>query len=137
MSQLRYETAVRFRDLDSLGHVNYSVYLSYLEDALNEIWVKAISALGMEFHADNPGLVSVRAEIDYRAPALYGQALLVEVWISAIGNRSFTAAYRIVEKGTGTLIAEAKTVQVVTIAGLGKRAMPQKLRGILNGYRCK
>ena len=33
MSKYKYPMTVRFSDLDSLGHVNNAIYLSYLEQA--------------------------------------------------------------------------------------------------------
>jgi acyl-CoA thioester hydrolase len=134
MSREKYQVAVRFSDLDALGHVNYAVYLSYMEDALNELWLKVTSTPRQSFNAQSPGIISARTEIDYRAPAFYNQDLEVEVWVSAIGNTSFTTMYRILEKPSGTLLVEAKTVQVVTIPGEQKKGMPGSIRAGLQSY---
>jgi acyl-CoA thioester hydrolase len=134
MNHVRYEVTVRFRDLDALGHVNYAVYLSYIEDALNVLWCEALQAVGQRFDATKPGIVSVRVEIDYRASALCGQTLGVGVWVSRIGNTSFTAAYRIFDKHTGKLLVEANTTQVVTIKGEEEGRMPEQVRAILQAY---
>ena len=134
MKAMPHEVVVRFRDLDALGHVNYSVYLNYLEDALNRLWVNALAAVGHDFDPRNPGIVSVRAEINYRASALCNQVLAVDVWISSIGSRSFTASYRIVDKVTKTLLADASTTQVVNLPGQDNRQMPRKIRSALESY---
>jgi acyl-CoA thioester hydrolase len=134
MSREKYQVAVRFNDLDSLGHVNYAVYLNYLEDALNRIWMKVLSQIHQKFDVRYPGIVTARTEIDYRASAVYNHNLEVEVWVSAIGNTSFTAQYRIVEKKTGSLVAEAKTVQVITIAGEKEKRMPEEIRALLRCF---
>jgi|ERR1700733_1182223 acyl-CoA thioester hydrolase len=137
MNRDKYEVAVRFSDVDALGHVNYAVYLSYLEDALNQLWLNVLSTVGKDFNTGNPGIVSARTEIDYRAPALYNQNLEVEIWVSGIGNTSFNTMYRIVEKNSGKLLTEARTVQVVTFAGEQTGKMPEKIRAALEPYCCE
>lgn len=120
---------VRFRDLDALGHVNYAVYLSYLEDCLNKLWEKVLLMAGRSFDPKEPGIITVRVEIDYRAPATCNQVLQVETWVSKLGHTSFTTDYRICDKHHNEkLIASARTVQVVT-SRVGKESqMPEKLR---------
>ena len=130
----QHEVTVRFRDLDALGHVNYAVYLSYLEDALNRLWCEVLQAVGQRFDAQHPGIVSVRTEIDYRRSALYNQTLVVDVWVSKIGGSSFTTAYRIRDKETDKPLVEANTVQVVTIKGEEEGRMPKLVRSILETY---
>jgi acyl-CoA thioester hydrolase len=125
---------VRFRDLDALGHVNYAVYLTYLEEASNALWEAVTKGVGRKLVANELGYVSARAEIDYRGPAYCGETLDICVWITAIGRSSFTTAYRITESGTGRPIASAKTVQVVTLPGPAQGEMPDEIRTALREY---
>ena len=101
---------VRFRDCDALGHVNNSVYLTYLEQARLHYW-RALWGFGS---ADStaPGVIMARAEIDYRRPAHYGQVLEVKLTLGAIGTTSFTYSYDIANEA-GELVATARTVQVM------------------------
>jgi len=85
----RNEVAVRFSDPHSLGHVNYAIYLHYLEVALNQFWMKIVSVPHSSLDSRNPGLVSVRTEVDYRVPAEYNQNLEVEIWVSAMEILSY------------------------------------------------
>ena len=101
---------VRFRDCDALGHVNNSVYLTYLEQTRLHYW-RALWGFGTAgSHA--PGVIMARAEIDYRRPAHYGQLLEVKLVLSAIGTTSFTYSYEIINEA-GELVASARTVQVM------------------------
>jgi len=127
---------VRFRDLDALGHLNYAVYLTYLEEASNALWEEVLKRVGKRLVANDLGYVSARAEIDYRNPAHCGETLNVSVWVTAIGASSFTTAYRITESGTGRLIASAKTVQVVTLPGPEKGKISDEVRAGLRVYWC-
>ncbi|GII03752.1 acyl-CoA thioesterase [Planobispora takensis] len=88
-----FPRAVRFADIDSLGHVNNVRYFDYLEDA----------RLAM-FHIDphregrDPfrGLVIARHEIDYRRPLTFRpDPVRVETWVSGIRPVRFTLDYEI------------------------------------------
>ena len=101
---------VRFRDCDALGHVNNSVYLTYLEQARLHCW-RELWGFG-EADSPVPGVIMARAEIDYRLPAHYGQTLEIRIALAAIGRTSFTYDYEIVDEGN-RIIASARTVQVM------------------------
>ena len=58
---------VRFRDLDSLGHVNNAVFLTYLEEA-------RIGYL-VPHGAEAANMILARVEIDFRAPLRDGDEI--------------------------------------------------------------
>lgn len=98
---------VRYSDLDTFGHVNNAVYLSYLEEA-RAAYYQALRGL-------EPGLpefktLVARSELDYLRPVLLDQAVEVRVRVSAVGNKSFRTVYQIYAEGA--LAAKAQTVQV-------------------------
>ncbi len=102
---VRARLPVMYRDLDTLGHVNNAVYLSYIEHArvlmFNEYFRKY-----RNFH-----FVIARAEIDYLRPLFLLDEVEVVAWVSSIGRTSFTIEYE-VYNGRGELCARARTVQV-------------------------
>lgn len=121
----RYALDVRFRDLDAMGHVNNAVYLTYLESARIAYWM-AITG-----NPDLKGLemILARVEIDYRSAALYGETLDIEVWCPSVGRSSFILEFRITERSTGRLVAEARKVLVSYNHALGQsRPVPENLR---------
>jgi acyl-CoA thioester hydrolase len=97
-----YRETVRFRDLDSLGHVNNAVFLTYLEEAR----IGYLSPLGAE--ASN--MILARVEIDFRAPLRMGVELEIGVRPARVGTKSFDLEYEV--RSGDTLAAEAKTVLV-------------------------
>ena len=101
------EIEVRFRDTDAMGHVNNAVYLSYLEVARLHYW----RALTKRRDWRSLDIILARADVDYRYPATVDMDLVVWVRVSELKRTSFVMEYRIEEKGTGRLIAEARTVQ--------------------------
>jgi acyl-CoA thioester hydrolase len=97
-----HRETVRFRDLDSLGHVNNAVFLTYLEEA-------RIAYL-VPFGAEASDMILARVEIDFRAPLRMGDELEIGVRPARVGTKSFDLEYEV--HSGGTLAAEAKTVLV-------------------------
>jgi acyl-CoA thioester hydrolase len=98
--------AVRFKDLDAMGHVNNAVYATYFEEARAAF---ARRVLGLT-RLDAFDFVVARLEIDFRRPLLYGEELEAALWIGRMGQRSFTLEYRLTS-GSDT-VAEGRSVQV-------------------------
>jgi acyl-CoA thioester hydrolase len=93
---------VRFRDVDSVGHVNNAVYLTYLEEA-------RIAFLA-QTDEDPLAMVVARIEIDFRSPAELDETIEVAVTPGKVGNTSFTLHYEL--RAGDRLVAEASTVLV-------------------------
>ncbi|WP_298483256.1 thioesterase family protein [uncultured Chloroflexus sp.] len=102
-----YPIEVRFRDLDALGHVNNAVYATYLESARIAYYQRLVSG-----SLDRLGIILAELTIRYKAPAHFGDELLVGVRVSRIGGKSFTMDYAIARLGDGALIATAQSVLV-------------------------
>ncbi len=119
---------VRYADLDTLGHVNNAVYLTYFEQA-------RVHLLD-EYYRKNRGdfdFVIAHAEVDYLHP-IFLEEITVKVWVSRIGNTSFTLSYEIYN-GKGTLCARGHTVQVVYDARRGtKKPISDDFRDYLQRY---
>lgn len=106
--------AVRFSDCDPLGHVNNARYLTYLEQARIELWRRQA---GLELKQAVPGqtnesFILARTEIDFLAPAHNGDLLEVKLTLDAIGRKSMTFGYEIIDVTTGEAIATATSVVV-------------------------
>ena len=106
--QVSVELPVRFSDTDAMGHVNNAAYLSYLEEARFAYMRRLFDVKDWR----EIRIILARVEIDYRSPAFCGETLAVGIRTSKVGGASFDAAYRITDKASERLVAEAKTVQV-------------------------
>ena len=100
---------VRFRDCDSLGHVNNAVYFTYFEQAR----VVMGERLGFRCALDRLGLILVHAACDYKAQVVFGDELEVAVGIAALGRTSFTCEFEIRKVDDGTLVSTGQSVQAV------------------------
>ena len=88
---------VRFSDLDVLGHVNNSIYLSYFEIARVHYFAEL---LGTEWDWKNNGVILVKNEVEYLQPILLHDIPYVYMYTEYIGTKSFTLSYEVRVKDT-------------------------------------
>lgn len=93
-SNFNYKTNIplRFIDFDALGHVNNSIYFTYLEIARSKYWEEIIN-----WDWKETGIVIAHAEIDYILPIVMNDKIAVHVKTSRIGTTSFDLDYQIVK----------------------------------------
>lgn len=122
---------VRFRDLDPMGHVNNSVYFTYLEVARTAYWQE----LHHDYSYDVLDFVVARAECDYVSAAVLRETVRVEVWLSRIGTTSFVLDYEMFDEASDRLIARGRTVQVMIDTKTGRpRPIEPGLRERLKSF---
>lgn len=123
---------VRFRDCDSMGHVNHAVFLSYLEQARFAYW----RAVSHTTPGPGAGIIIARAEVDFRAPIFMGDPIEVRLWVHEIGRSSFTLEYEILRRPDDRIMATARTVIVAYDYAAGKSIpIPDDLRARLEQAR--
>ena len=110
------EVPVRFSDTDVMGHVNNAVYLTYLETSRVEYIRRVFDIVEPKDY----GVIVARVEIDYKSPVFHHETVLVGCRVSEIGGSSITMAYRLEDKATGRLIAQAQSVMVAYDYILGR-----------------
>jgi acyl-CoA thioester hydrolase len=100
--------AIRWRDLDAYRHVNQAVYLTYLEETVDD-WLREALGLGRgEFW----NYVAARVSIDYRAELRYeDREAIGTARVERIGTKSVTLRAELHAAG-GRLAAEAELVLV-------------------------
>jgi len=120
------QVKIYYHHTDSGGVVYYARYLDFLEEARTEFLaqkgfsIKALADKGVMF-------VVARQEIDYKAPAVYGDTLTIETRVAE------TSAVRInfeneINNQEGKLIAKAKTVLVCVNSELKPQVIPDDIR---------
>ena len=99
--------ALRWRDMDALGHVNHVVYLTYLEEARDA----AIGRILRDSPGDG-GYVVARVAIDYRRELrLADGPVTVSCKVTTIGGSS-AQTRETIHSVAGELVAEAEAVLV-------------------------
>lgn len=112
--------AVRFNELDPYAHVNHAVYATYCEVARTE----ALAAIGLsieELARQGFQFVVTDLSLRYRKPAVAGDTLSVDTWLSEIGRASTRWSQRI--RRGGELLVEAE-LKVGVANSLGRPTRP-------------
>ena len=99
------ELEVRYRDIDSVGHVNNAVYVTYLE----QVRTRYIEDV-LDVDVVDPGFVIANINIDYKRPIRFGETVRVGVRVTDLGTSSILMDYEIYADGERA--ATADTVMV-------------------------
>jgi len=101
---------VRFSDVDSLGHVNNAVYLSYFEESR----IRYLENLLGPTRGDASSLRIIVLEIrcTYKIPAYYGESIRIHSRVSWMRNKSMQMDYLITNPADGQTIAEGSSILV-------------------------
>ncbi len=122
---------VRFRDMDSMGHVNNAVFFTYFENARIAYW-RAVPAIRSRRALD---YILARAECDFRSPATVEDALACHIRVGSFGRSSFTFEYLLRDGRTGRVVAEGRTVQAIYDYALRKtRPLDPGLRAAIEAF---
>ena len=111
--------------LDDNAHVNNVVYLQWMTDAAVAHWTSIASPDAQARIA----WVARRHEIDYHAPALLGEALVVRTWIGAADGLRFVRFGEVRRERDAKVLASLRTVWIPIdrVTGRPKR-VPEDVR---------
>ena len=113
------EIQVRFSDLDVMGHVNNSIYLSYFEYTRVHYFGQL---LGVDWDWNKNGVLLAKNEVEYLKPVFLSDVPVISMFTETIGIKSFTLSYEInvnnviTTQGKSTLVCydatENKTIEI-------------------------
>jgi acyl-CoA thioester hydrolase len=107
------EIKIYYEDTDCGGVVYYANYLKYFERARTQ-YLEARGLSVAELMKEGWVFVVVHAELDYRAPARYGETLRIETVIADMTPASITFAHVIRERESGSVVVEGSARLAVT-----------------------
>ena len=115
---------VRFSDLDVLGHVNNTIYLSYFEMARVHYFKEL---LGEGWDWNKFGIVLAKNEVEYFKSVLLNHEPLITIYTEHIGSKSFTLVYEL--HVNNELFAKGKSIQVCFDASIQQSILvPDQMR---------
>ncbi|MCC8475199.1 acyl-CoA thioesterase [Xanthomonas arboricola] len=122
----RIPISVRWRDMDSMGHVNNAKYISYLEEARVR-WMLGVEGVAM---TDRIAPVVAATNVNYKRPLIWPNDILVELFVERLGSSSITIGHRILDqKDEGVLYSDGNVVVVWIDTQTGKSAsLPDAVR---------
>jgi acyl-CoA thioester hydrolase len=102
---------IRFKDLDSMGHVNNANHFTYFELARMQYFDEVVAET---INWEEQGIILAHMEIDYKKPILLHDHVLVYARVSKLGTKSFDFEYCIVVENDNAIdiVATGKSVQV-------------------------
>jgi len=113
------EIKVRGYHLDVFGHVNNARYLEFLEEAR---WTY-LEQMGISFDSfarKGVSLAVVNININYRAPSVLGDVLVVETTLNRIGNRSIVLNQVVHKKHDNRRVIDASVTFVIIDLATGR-----------------
>ena len=124
--------SIRFNDIDAMGHVNNAVIFTYFEEGRKALFYDA-------FRQSAPGgfnFMVAHLECDYILPVRLEDHLLLDLWVTAIGTKSFGLAYALMDEvDVNRIFAKGSSVQVCYDYRQRQSVpVPQTLRKALLAY---
>jgi len=112
------EVKIYYEDTDCGGVVYYANYLKYFERARTQ-YLEERGLSVAQLMKEGTVFVVVRAEVDYRSPARYGETLRVETRLSDLSPASFTFSHVVRERASRRIVVEG-SARLATTDGNGK-----------------
>ena len=128
LSSMRF--AVRWGEMDALGHVNNVQYLRYFEESRTQ-WSES---LGLHLDGKGEGMILLKASVTYKKQLTYPATINVTLFAGDIGRSSFHLLNTLTVEGESTHAATGDFVVVWFDYRSNKSApIPATLRAVLEG----
>lgn len=93
-------------DIDEQNHVNNTVYLRWVQDVATAHW-RAIASPEAQAAI---GWIVLRHEIDYKAPAMLGDEIVLRTWVGKASRLTFERFTEIRRQRDRQLLSQARTL---------------------------
>ena len=97
---------IRFNDVDQMGHINNAVIMEYLDLGKDAFF----SSRGLPPSKGDFTVVIVHYEVDFKRQIHYNDHICVETAIERFGTKSLTMLQRVVDRESGDVCVECRTV---------------------------
>lgn len=129
----RHRIRVRYSECDLQGVVFNANYLTYLDEAITELWRSAVEG-GYEGMVERGvDMVVAEASIRYLSPARFDDEIEIEAAIARLGTTGLTTTMRVLRDGEPLTEATLRHVFVHAREG-GKIEIPETVRTGLEPY---
>ena len=121
---------MRYAETDQMGVVHHANYLLYLEESRTALMASRGRSYA-EIERSGWALPVRKSQLRFRAPAHYGEELIVRTWVERLGPASVTFASEVWRESDRTLIASG----TIELACLDIRNTPRKLAPLPDDLR--
>lgn len=103
------DITVRFRDIDSMGHVNNAVFFTYFEEGRKEFLRTLFNIINPEEYT----FILAHISCDYLKPLRISDSISLHMWVGEIGQKKFDLVYTIVNRNDESIVyASGRSVQI-------------------------
>lgn len=127
--------AVRFRDIDAMGHVNNAVFFTYMETARVDYMRNVVFRTRGRDLAE-VGLILAQISCQFKAPIFYEQLVEVGTRVTEMRNSSFWLEHRVEADGQLAALAEAVVVHYDYQAAKSVR-IPDEIRARVETFEAR
>jgi acyl-CoA thioester hydrolase len=104
------DITVRFRDIDSMGHVNNAVFFTYFEEGRKEFLYQLFNIVKPEEY----NFILAHISCDFLKPIRISDPISLQLWVGEIGKKKFDLMYAIVNRNDESIVyASGHSVQIV------------------------
>jgi acyl-CoA thioester hydrolase len=121
-----YRARVYYHHTDCGGVVYYANYLQFLEQARTDFLAQK-GIVVADYVKQSRHFVVSRQEIDYRAPAYYGDMLDIQTRLLGVSGVRIELSHDI-RTSSGSQVAQARTILAFIDTSFKPRPIPQELR---------
>lgn len=100
---------IRFNDIDSLGHLNNSVYFAFY-DLGKSAYFETVKGETIDWKKAD--IVVAHIQADFFVPVFFKNPIAVQTAVTEIGNKSLKVRQQIIDTETREIKAECTTVMV-------------------------
>lgn len=128
--EFRYkaEFRVRFGETDLQGVVFNANYLLYVDTAQMD-YLRDVGVPYSLMRSEGHDIVIVEANLQFKSPARFDEIIDAYVRVPEIGNTSVRMEFELYERGSGRLVASARTIYVIVQEKTGEPVrVPSYLR---------
>jgi acyl-CoA thioester hydrolase len=119
------EVKIYYEDTDCGNVVYYANYLRYMERARTE-YLAARGYSLKQLMDEGTIFMVLRAEIDYKSPARYGDTIEIETWVTDVSRVTMVFEHVMREKTSGRVFVECRA-KVVYVDPTGRpKRLPEE-----------
>ncbi len=103
------DITIRFRDIDSMGHVNNAVFFTYFEEG-RKVFLDTLFNI---VHPEEYPFILAHIECDYLKPVRISDPISLNLWVGETGQKKFDLIYKIVDRNDQSIVyASGRSVQI-------------------------
>ncbi|MEK6228967.1 MAG: thioesterase family protein [Actinomycetota bacterium] len=118
---------VRYAECDLQGVVFNAHYMTYLDEAMTELWRQTVGGGYQGMVTAGTDMVVAEARLRFLSPARFDDEVAIEAQTTRLGTTGMTTELRIARDGETLAEAELRHVFVAT-DGSGKVPLPDEVR---------